>query len=76
MFLSWRISCRRTIADRALIRWQALAIVGGTAMRFCAGHIAQSESISDLRPPWLLGLFGLTIFGQRARVRALCRAGA
>ena len=31
MFLSWRIM-PRTIADRALIRSQALAIVGGTAM--------------------------------------------
>jgi len=65
MFLSWRIM-PRTIADRALIRSQALAIVGGTAMSSAPATIVGSGIYVGLAAAVVLVCFGLTIVVKRA----------
>ena len=65
MFLSWRI-LPRTIADRALIRSQALAIVGGTAMSSAPAALVGIGIYIGLGAAVVLVLFGLTIVVKRA----------
>src|SRR5258706_5566139 len=65
MFLSWRIM-PRTIADRALIRSQALAIVGGTAMSSAPSTLVGIGIYVRLAAGVVLGWFGLTIVVKRA----------
>src|SRR5258708_12619582 len=64
MFLSWRIM-PRTIADRALIRSQALAIVGGTAMSSAPSTLVGIGIYVGLAAAVLLVLFRLTISSNR-----------
>ncbi len=65
MFLSWRIM-PRTIGDRALIRSQALAIVGGTAMSSAPATIVGVGIYVGLAAAVVLVCFGLTIVVKRA----------
>ena len=65
MFLSWRIM-PRTIADRALIRSQALAIVGGTAMSSAPSTLVGIGIYVGLAAAVVLVCFGLTIVVKRA----------
>jgi hypothetical protein len=65
MFLSWRI-LPRTIADRALIRSQALAIVGGTATSSAPAALVGIGIYIGLGAALVLVLFGLTIVVKRA----------
>src|SRR6202030_1464466 len=64
MFLSWRI-LPRTIADRALIRSQALAIVGGTAMSSAPAALVGIGIYIGLGAALVLVFFGLTIIVKR-----------
>ena len=65
MFLSWRIM-PRTIADRALIRSQALAIVAGTAMGAAPDTLVGIGIYIGLAAAVVLVCFGLTIIVKRA----------
>src|ERR1700730_5080376 len=65
MFLSWRIM-PRTIADRALIRAQALAIVGDTAMGDAPETLVGIGIYLGLASAVVLVCFGLTIIVKRA----------
>ena len=65
MFLSWRIM-PRTIADRALIRAQALAIVGDTAMGAAPDTLVGIGIYVGLASAVVLVCFGLTIVVKRA----------
>jgi hypothetical protein len=65
MFLSWRIM-PRTIADRALIRSQALAIVAGTAMGAAPDTLVGIGIYIGLAAAMVLVCFGLTIIVKRA----------
>ena len=65
MFLSWRIM-PRTMADRALIRAQALAIVGDTAMGAAPETLVGIGIYLGLASAVVLVCFGLTIVVKRA----------
>jgi hypothetical protein len=65
MFLSWRI-LPKTIADRALIRSQALAIVGGTATSAAPAALVGIGIYVGLAAAVVLVSFGLTIVVKRA----------
>src|SRR3984893_11802802 len=64
MFLSWRIM-PRTIADRALIRSQALAIVGDTTMGAAPATLVGIGIYLGLGAALVLVCFGLTIIVKR-----------
>jgi hypothetical protein len=64
MFLSWRIM-PRTIADRALIRSQALAIVQDTSMGAAPATLVGIGIYLGLGAALVLVCFGLTIIVKR-----------
>jgi hypothetical protein len=64
MFLSWRIM-PRTIADRALIRSQALAIVQNTSMGAAPATLVGIGIYLGLGAALVLVCFGLTIIVKR-----------